>query len=118
MARHNRDGTGEDQLGRTYVVSFQPDWFYQVKVTRDLESGRQSTKTLFRNPDSPQAEPGPRVRTRIDSEELGITFEITVEDPNGIVRKVTIETVVPEGPDEGQNLGFTISRSRPRRGPR
>jgi hypothetical protein len=118
MARHNRDGTGEDQLGRTYVVSYQPDWFYQVKVTRDLESGRQSTKTLFRNPDGPQAEPGPRVRTRIDSEELGITFEITVEDPNGIVRKVTIETVVPEGPDEGQNLGFTISRSRPRRGPR
>ncbi|MQA90144.1 MAG: hypothetical protein GEU90_07905 [Gemmatimonas sp.] len=115
MARHNREGAGEDQLGRTYVVTYQPDWFYQVKVTRDLESGRQSTKTLFRNPESPQAEPGARVRTRIDSEELGIEFEITIEDPRGIVRRVTVETVAPEGPDENQNLGFTVTRARPRR---
>ena len=115
MARHNRDGKGEDQLGRTYSVSYQPDWFYQVKVTRDLESGRQSTKTLFRNPEPPQTDPGPRVRTRIESGELGIAFEIAVEDPNGIVKRITVETVVPEGPDEGQNLGFTISRARPRR---
>ncbi|MEX0912046.1 MAG: hypothetical protein WD737_06070 [Gemmatimonadota bacterium] len=115
MARHNREGTGEDQLGRTYVVSYQPDWFYQVKVTRDLESGRQSTKTLFRNPERPQAEPGQRVRTRIDSEELGVGFEVTIDDPRGIVRRVTVETVAPAGPDDGRNLGFTISRTRSRR---
>ena len=115
MARHNREGRGEDQLGRTYVVSYQPDWFYQVKVTRDLESGRQSTKTLFRNPDSPEADPGPRVRTRVESEALGINFEITIEDPRGIVRRVTVETVAPEGPDENQNLGFTVTRVRSRR---
>ena len=53
MARHNREGNGEDQLGREYEVSYQPDWFYQMKVTRDLPSGRQSTKTLFRNPEPP-----------------------------------------------------------------
>ncbi|MEX2583400.1 MAG: hypothetical protein WD766_09000 [Gemmatimonadota bacterium] len=116
MARHNREGTGEDQLGRTYVVSYQPDWFYQVKVTRDLESGRQSTKTLFRNPEPAQAEPGPRVRTKIDSEELGVSFEITIEDPRGIVKRITVETVAPEGPDENQNLGFSVSRIRTRRG--
>ena len=50
MARHNRDGEGVDQRGHGYVVSYQPDWLRLVKVTRDLESGRQSTKTLFRNP--------------------------------------------------------------------
>ena len=55
MARHNREGKGEDQLGREYLVSYQPDWFYQVKVTRDLDSGRQSTKTLYRNAEQPQA---------------------------------------------------------------
>jgi hypothetical protein len=115
MARHNREGRGEDQLGRSYVVSYQPDWFYQVKVTRDLESGRQSTKTLFRNPESAQSEPGARVRTRIESEELGISFEITIEDPDGIVRRVVVETVVPDGPDAGQNLGFTVTRARTRR---
>jgi hypothetical protein len=111
MARHNREGTGQDQLGRNYVVSYQPDWFQQIKVTRDLESGRQSTKTLFRNPDPPQANPGTRVRTRIQSEELGMSFEITVEDPDGIVRRITVETTLPEG---AENIGFTFSRSRSR----
>ena len=114
MARHNRDGTGEDQLGRSYSVSYQPDWFYQVKVTRDLDSGRQSTKTLFRNPEPPQADPGPRVRTRIESEALGMSFEVTIEDPNGVVKRITVETAVPKGVDEGQNVAFTISRSRVR----
>lgn len=111
MARHNREGKGEDQIGRKYVVSFQPDWFHQVKVTRDLESGRQSTKTLFRNPEPPTADPGPRVRTRIESEELGISFEITVEDPRGIVRRITVETMAPE---TSENVGFTITRARQR----
>lgn len=112
MARHNREGTGEDQLGRSYLVSYQPDWFYQVKVTRDLESGRQSTKTLFRNPDAPEADPGHRVRTRISSEELGVDFEITIEDPRGIVKRITVETVAPDGGDAGENVGFTVSRMR------
>src|SRR5690554_2722647 len=116
MARHNRQGTGEDQLGRSYSVSYQPDWFYQVKVTRDLDSGRQSTKTLFRNPDAAQADPGSRVRTMIDSEELGISVEVAIDDPHGTVKKVTVETVATRGPDKGQNVGFTISRVRPRRG--
>jgi hypothetical protein len=115
MARHNREGKGEDQLGRAYVVSYQPDWFYQVKVTRELPSGRQSTKTLFRNPESPQGDSGPRVRTRIESPELGVSFEVTLEDPRGIVRRITVEAVVPEGADEGEHLGFTVSRVRPRR---
>lgn len=115
MARHNREGTGEDQLGRSYTVSYQPDWFYQIKVTRDLESGRQSTKTLFRNPEPPEADPGTRVRTRIDSEELGLSFEIALEDPRAIVKRITVETVAPEGAEEGQNVAFTVSRVRIRR---
>jgi hypothetical protein len=110
MARHNREGTGEDQLGNTYVVNYQPDWFHQVKVTRDLDSGRQSTKTLFRNPESPMADPGPRVRTRIESRELGIDFEITVEDPRGIVRRITVETA----PRNGEEVAFSVTRVRTR----
>ncbi|HUE95840.1 MAG TPA: hypothetical protein VMN39_04245, partial [Longimicrobiaceae bacterium] len=105
----------QDQLGRTYVVSYQPDWFFQIKVTRDLESGRQSTKTLFRNPEPPEAEPGSRVRTKIASEELGLEFEVTIEDPRGVVKRVTVETVAAEGPDAGQNVGFTVSRVRQKR---
>lgn len=114
MARHNREGTGQDQLGRTYTVSYQPDWFYQVKVTRDLESGRQSTKTLFRNAEPPQAEPGPRVRTRITSEEVGVDVEVALDDPDGAVRRVTVETVAQSGEDRGQPIAFVISRRRRR----
>jgi hypothetical protein len=116
MARHNREGKGVDQLGRTYEVSYQPDWFYQVKVTRDLESGRQSTKTLFRNPESAQAEPGPRVRTRVRSEELGLDFEVVLEDPKGTIRRITVEAVAADGPDRGEPVSFTISRRRTRPG--
>jgi hypothetical protein len=115
MARHNREGTGVDQNGREYTVSYQPDWFYQVKVTRDLPSGRQSTKTLFRNPEPPAAAPGPKVRTRIWSEELGVDFEITVDDAAGSVRKVTVETTATRGPEQGEPISFTISRWRTRR---
>lgn len=115
MARHNREGKGEDQLGRTYVVSYQPDWFYQIKVTRDLDSGRQSTKTLCRNMDPSQTEPGPKVRTRIQSEELGLDFEVSLEDATGVIRRITVETVVPEGLDQGEPVAFTISRRRTRR---
>lgn len=115
MARHNREGRGEDQKGREYVVSYQPDWFYQVKVTRDLETGRQSTKTLFRNPDAPEAEPGPKVRTRVTSEELGVDFEISLDDPRGVIRRVTVETVAAEGDEQGEPVSFVISRRRTRR---
>lgn len=115
MARHNREGGGEDQLGRNYTVSYQPDWFYQIKVTRDLSSGRQSTKTLYRNEEPPQAEPGARVRTHVRSEELGLDFEIALTDEREVVRRITVETVAPEGEDKGESISFIISRRRVRR---
>lgn len=117
MARHNREGRGEDQRGHEYVVRYQPDWLHQVKVTRELGNGRQSTKTLYRNLEAPQREPGPRVRTEISSEELGIEIEITLEDPRGVIRRVIVETVVPEGEEQGEAVSFTVARKRPRRLP-
>ncbi len=114
MARHNREGRGEDQKGREYVISYQPDWFHQVKVTRNLETGRQSTKTLFRNPETAIAEPGDKVRTRVLSEVLGVDFEVALDDPKGVIRRVTIETVAPEGEEQGESVSFVISRRRRR----
>lgn len=115
MARHNREGIGQDQQGREYRVSYQPDWFYQIKVTRDLDSGRQSTKTLFRNPEPASGEPGSRVRTRVECAELGVDFEVTLEDGGSAVRRVTVETIATKGPEQGQPVSFTISRRRSRR---
>lgn len=112
MARHNREGSGEDQRGRQYTIGYQPDWLYQVKVTRDLESGRQSTKTLFRNEEPAEQSPGSRVRTRVECEELGLDFEVSIDDEHGVVRRVIVETVAPEGEGRGETVGFTISRRR------
>ena len=109
MARHNRDGSGADQRGFEYGVSYQPDWLKQVKVTRTLESGRQSTKTLFRNPASgPEAEPGERVRTRIVSEDQSVDFEVALTDPRSAVRRIRIAYVVPGENGRPEEVEFTL----------
>lgn len=113
MARHNREGRGEDQKGRQYQVAYQPDWLRQAKVTRDLESGRQSTKTLVRNPDSPEQDPGARVRTHISSAELSLDFEVVLHDARHVVRRIVVETVVPGDAraDAGEVVVFSFSRA-------
>ncbi len=92
MARHNREGQGTDQRGYEYVISYQPDWLGHVKVTRLLESGRQSTKTLFTNPDAPERSPGRQVRTEIGSDDQGLRFQVVLHDPRKVVRRIIIET--------------------------
>ena len=105
MARHNRDARGSDQRGESYELSYQPDWLRLIKVTRMLESGRQSTKTLFRNAGRREQAPGPRIRTRIASREQRIAFEIELDDPQGVVRRIIVET--EPAPNE-ERLVFTI----------
>ncbi|MDZ7780881.1 MAG: hypothetical protein U5R14_13250 [Gemmatimonadota bacterium] len=111
MARHNRDGTGADQRGYVYGVSYQPDWLRLVKVTRQLESGRQSTKTLFRNPGLPEAQPGERVRTRITSADQDLDFEVAVTDPGSAVRRVRVAYEVSAGDGRTEEVEFTLERA-------
>jgi hypothetical protein len=106
MARHNRVAKGADQRGETYEVSYQPDWLRLIKVTRTLESGRQSTKTLFKNAAKREQSPGQRIRTRVESKEQRVEFEIELDDPQGIVRRIIIETS-PQSSGEG-GLQFSI----------
>lgn len=109
MARHNREGAGADQRGFEYDVSYQPDWLKLVKVTRQLETGRQSTKTLFRNPaQRPQAEPGERVRTRITSADQSLDFEVALTDPRSAVRRVRIAYEVPGDNGRIEEVEFTL----------
>ncbi|MDP9348137.1 MAG: hypothetical protein M3P24_03195 [Gemmatimonadota bacterium] len=109
MARHNREGKGEDQHGRAYLVNYQPDWLRQIKVTRHLENGRQSTKTLLRNPQPSTADPGSRIRTHVEAPELGLNFELTLSDPRRSVRRIIVETVVPGGEEQGQVVSLVMS---------
>lgn len=108
MARHNKDARGTDQRGDEYDISYQPDWLRQIKVTRALASGRQSTKTLFRNTARKERSPGQRVRTRIRCRGEAIDFEIDVDDPNGVVKRVVVETTAPDRSPEDGTVVFTI----------
>ncbi len=109
MARHNREGAGADQRGFEYGVSYQPDWLKLVKVTRQLESGRQSTKTLFRNPAvGPEAEPGERIRTRIMSADQSLDFEVALTDPRSAVTRVRISYEVAGENGRTEEVEFTL----------
>ena len=112
MARHNRDGHGSDQRGFEYTVSYQPDWLKQVKVTRLLPTGRQSTKTLLIPDDAPERAPGRQVRTEIRSEEQGLFFQVAITDPDHVIKRVIVETGPSSGAgvrDEG-DIQFSIER--------
>lgn len=115
MARHNREGSGADQRGFEYEVSYQPDWLKLVKVTRQLETGRQSTKTLFRNPSNhPASEPGERIRTRIVSADQSLDFEVALTDPRAAVSRVRIAYEVPGENGRTEEVEFTFeSEDRP-----
>ena len=112
MARHNREGHGTDQRSIAYTISYQPDWLGQVKVTRLLPTGRQSTKVLFTSPDDPERKPGRQVRTGIRSQDEELSFEIAITDPSGVVKRIIVETGPghPGGALGAEDIQFTIDR--------
>jgi hypothetical protein len=108
MGRHNREARGADQRGFDYEISYQPDWLHQIKVTRTLENGRQSTKILFRNPTPRERTPGPRSRTRISSAEQQVDVEVDLNDPHNVVKRIIVVTG-PAGSDTAdEELEFII----------
>ena len=113
MARHNRDARGSDQRGCDYEISYQPDWLRLIKVTRTLESGRQSTKTLYRNPAAREQSPGPHIRTRIASSEQQLEFEVDVHDPRGVIKRIIVVTSPPGADSALDELEFTIEHRSP-----
>ena len=110
MARHNREARGSDQRGFDYDISYQPDWLKHIKVTRTLESGRQSTKVLFRNPTPGEQPPGPRVRTRISSPEQQLDVDVDVGDPHHVVRRIIVVTGPPGSDTAEDELEFIVQR--------
>lgn len=109
MARHNREGSGADQCGFQYGVSYQPDWLKLVKVTRQLDTGRQSTKALFRNPvRGAQAEPGDRIRTRIVSHDQSLDFEVSITDPRAAVKRIRVAYMLPGENGALEEVEFTL----------
>lgn len=109
MARHNRRRSGVDQHGREYSVCYQPDWLRYAKVTRFLADGRQSTRTLFQNPERGRGAPGGQVRTHVAAPELGLDVGLSLRDEHRVVRRVLVEVVIPEGaPGAGERVGLLL----------
>lgn len=99
MARHNRWGRGVDQCGFLYRISYPPDWLDRIRVTRRLPGGRQSTKTLFRNPSrAPGVAAGRRVRAKIESAEQNLEIEVSLGPARGRIGELSVEWGGP-GPD-------------------
>mgnify|MGYP001203406211 FL=1 len=114
MGRHNREGKGADQLGYKYQVNYHPDWLRLLKVTRTLDSGRQSTKALFRNPTHHRREePSAKVRTRIVSPGQGLDMEVVVSDPHGSVYRVQVTCMVPTADGDSEKVVYTLEDSVP-----
>ena len=111
MARHNRRGAGVDQCGFRYRISYHPDWLDRIRVTRRLPSGRQSTKTLFRNPRrNPEAQTGGLIRTKIECPEQNLEIEVAFRASPGQVGEVEVHWRGIGGADPGMGrVGFTLS---------
>lgn len=111
MARHNRQGRGVDQYGLQYRISYPPDWLDRIRVTRRLPSGRQSTRTLFRNPArKPVGEVSSVVRTTITSEEQGLEVTVSFGTGYGRVNEVEVQWQDPAGPpDQMDRVSFRLT---------
>ncbi len=110
MSRHNRDARGTDQLGFRYRISYPPDWLDRIKVTRRLPSGRQSTKTLFRNPVRiPEADPADLLRIRIESERQDLLVDANVRAAGNRVAEVVVTWRGNEANESGaSSVRFTL----------
>ena len=109
MGQHNREGKGTDQQGFDYKISYQPSWLKFVKVTRDLDSGRQSTKMLFRNPmNKKKGTSSERTRTRIVSPSQELDLEISVLDRKNFVERVEVTCVVPTTDGRAERVVYTL----------
>ncbi|MDE2762358.1 MAG: hypothetical protein OXQ94_06725 [Gemmatimonadota bacterium] len=115
MARHNRIGRGVDQCGFSYRISYQPDWLDRIRVTRRLPSGRQSTRTLFRNPArKPGGDAGDLVRIRIESPAQGLVIETSFRTPSGAVGEVEVQWRGNAAPaHEGDHVRFRLTAFPP-----
>ncbi|MDE2982091.1 MAG: hypothetical protein OXU74_12945 [Gemmatimonadota bacterium] len=114
MARHNREASGVDQRGFRYRISYQPDWLDRIRVTRRLPTGRQSTRTLFRNPARVrESREGGLVRTTIESREQDLKVEIVFRAAAGQVGEIEVHWRGKGGNDPLlDRVSFTVSAFR------
>ena len=110
MARHNRNGTGVDQRGFHYRISYPPDWLEYVRVTRRLPSGRQSTRTIFRNPArNPEVDPGDLIKVRVESPEQDLVIETTARTAPDRLGEIVFEWRDPRTMDPRMGrITFTL----------
>ncbi|HEX6938965.1 MAG TPA: hypothetical protein VF158_06095 [Longimicrobiales bacterium] len=112
-ARPNLTARATSPAGHVFRLEYQPDWVSKITVTRRAPDGSPSTAVLFRNSSYKLRDPGPVVRTRIASPENGLDFEVILNDPGRVVKRITVETVAADGASAGEPVVFTIEDDNP-----
>jgi len=113
QARGNASTHGIDRTGRRYQIQYQPDWVSRITVTERNSGSDPATAVLFRNAGFKLSDPGPVVRTRIASPDHGVDFEVIINDPGRVVKRITVETVPANAEAHGETLEFTIEDRLP-----
>src|SRR5690606_37798420 len=112
-ARPNLTARATSPAGHVFRLEYQPDWVSKITMTQHAPDGSPSTAVLFRNPSYRLRDPGPVVRTRIASPDHGLDFEVILNDPGHVVKRITVETAAADGASEGEPVGFTIYDDNP-----
>lgn len=125
MARDNQTGRGRDQKGFEYEVSYQPDWFKALRVTRKDSGGQESTATIFGNPEPHAKGKKPKkVKTRVKSADGHVDFTIDVDDPDKKVKSIMVAYAVPadrsvlgavsaNGDGDEEVVTYTVAEDQP-----
>lgn len=106
-ARANAATQATDHVGRGFHIEYQPDWVRKVTLTSHA-GHTPSTTLLFRNDGYRLQDPGPVVRTRIASPDHGLDFEVAINDPGRVIKRIIVETVPADGSFDGEPMAFTI----------
>lgn len=107
-ARPNLTARATSPAGHAFRLEYQPDWVSKITMTQHASDGSPSTAVLFRNDGYKLRDPGPVVRTRIASPEHGLDFEVILNDPGRVVKRITVETVAADGASAGEPVMFTV----------
>ncbi len=113
-----QSGSGRDQRGFDYEVTYNPEWFRKLAVTRRDSNGQTTTVDVVTNPRTARSAPErpASATTHVKSNE-GVDFTLVFR---GRAKQVRIDYIVPAesgkdngDDDEGEVVTLTVDDDQP-----